>query len=97
MITDLPHTQDPITRDDYTASYEMRAWMEQVERQLQILTPEPVTTAQLTDEDSDINTINKREFRIAGNTTTGRLVYASGSDPSDTWLFMDGTLAHTPT
>jgi hypothetical protein len=95
MITTLPHTSDPIA-GEYPAEREFRAWMEQVERQLQILTPEPVTTAQLEDEESEINTINKQQFRLAGNTTTGRLVYASGPDPSDTWLFMDGTLAHTP-
>jgi len=33
-MNQLPHTEDPIARLDGTASYEMRAWMESVERQL---------------------------------------------------------------
>lgn len=54
------------------------------------------TTTELEDVSDLVNTSNKQQFKIVGNTTTNRLVYASGSADSDDWLFMDGTTAHTP-
>ena len=55
-----------------------------------------VTTANLEDISNAINTSDKEEFKIVGNSTTGRLVYAAGSAAGDIWKFMDGTTAHTP-
>lgn len=92
-MNQLPHTEDPISRMDGTASYEMRAWMESIERALLIA---QATTANLEDIGSDINLYGKSQFKFVGNITSGRIVYASGPDAGDDWLFMDGTTAHTP-
>ena len=35
MITDIPHTADPLVLSDGVATFEMRGWMEQVEQSLQ--------------------------------------------------------------
>lgn len=54
------------------------------------------TTAALEDITDAINTDNKVQFKQVGNTTTGRIIYASGTGVGDAWKFLDGTTAHTP-
>ena len=55
------------------------------------------TSTELDDISADINTSGKSQFKQVGNTTTNRLMYASGSSANDVWLYMDGSTAHTPT
>lgn len=55
------------------------------------------TTAELTAVANQVNTSdNKVNGYIVFNSTTSRYIYASGALDASTWLFMDGTLAHTP-
>lgn len=69
-----------------------------------ILSPSPltersnhtVTTAELTDINSAVNTSGKYKGRRLFNTTTNRWVYAGGTLNNSNWLFFDGTTAHTP-
>lgn len=55
-----------------------------------------VSTTALASISNVINTANKDIFKVIGNVTTGRMVYASGTSAAAVWKFMDGTTAHTP-
>ncbi len=54
------------------------------------------TTAELVDDTNLINTLDKGIKRFVINSTTDAIVRATGSGINDTWVNMDGTLAHTP-
>jgi len=54
------------------------------------------TTAELEQDTSVANTVRKFAGLWVLNSTSGRMVYASGSLPTDVWKFPDGTTAHTP-
>lgn len=54
------------------------------------------STGALADAANAVNTTGKYIGKIARNTSTGALVYASGTAPTDAWLNMDGSTAHTP-
>jgi hypothetical protein len=54
------------------------------------------TTTDLNDISDEANTMNKIEGREVFNTSTNRPVYATDAAAAGTWVFSDGTLAHTP-
>lgn len=58
--------------------------------------PQSRTSAQLAAIGDTINTIGKRAGTQAWNTTLNRPVWATGSTAGSTWVYADGTTAHTP-
>lgn len=93
---------DKIFRDP-----ELRAYFEQQKQILfQLWTRtggnnDAITPQHPTAELEDIsNSVNTSEAKILGyivrNTTTGALVFASGSADGDVWHYYDGSTAHTP-
>ena len=54
------------------------------------------TTAELTSAASTVNTTRKYLGKVMINQTTGALVYATGSSPTDVWKTVDGATTYTP-
>lgn len=54
------------------------------------------TTTQLASAADTINTESKGPGRMCWNTTANRPVWATGSTATATWVYADGTTAHTP-
>lgn len=55
------------------------------------------TTANFAVASNSRNTTGKYAGRMCWNTSLGRPIWATGSAATDTWVFADGTTAHTPT
>ena len=56
------------------------------------------TSVTLQDANDPVNQANKFLGKMAFDLTEEVFVYASGDEPTDTWLYVsDNTLAHTPT
>ena len=62
------------------------------EAELNALLNPTATTAELTDVDADINTIDKFTGKPAYDTTLSEPVWASGPDPADPWNQARGTV-----
>ena len=54
------------------------------------------TAAQFGDDAHAVNTTGKKAGRPGFDTTGGRPVWATGSTPTSTWVYADGTVAFTP-
>lgn len=54
------------------------------------------TTAELEDIGNSVNIVNKREGIVRRNTTTSKIVVASGDQAADVWQDSDGATLHTP-
>lgn len=54
------------------------------------------TTAELASATDAVNVTYKEVGRQVFNTTLNRPVYATGSLAGSTWVFADGTVAHSP-
>lgn len=54
------------------------------------------TTTQLVDKTNTVNTTYKKAGRSIFNTTTGKPVWAVGSNATDVWKDATGATAHTP-
>ena len=54
------------------------------------------TTAELDDAGDLINTTNKYAFKMFGNMTTGKPVFATGTCAAAVWNDATGSTAHTP-
>lgn len=54
------------------------------------------TTAQLVDEDDEINVRDKFAGRMVWDSTLGQPVWADDAGINDTWSLATGVVAHTP-
>jgi hypothetical protein len=60
------------------------------------IAPQTATTTNLTSLAAAVNTTGKTAGKTVFNTTLGQPVWASGSSAASTWVYADGTTAHTP-
>lgn len=78
-----------------------RALVEELERLILQLTKQnddipQETAANLSDQDSAINTVGKKDGKLVIDTTNSRLMYALGATPTSDWRVVDGSASVTP-
>jgi hypothetical protein len=89
----IPHTAQPISKDDLTASFEMRAWMESIESKVN---PPSVLAADIADITANINVNDKYSGKRVWDSTNNRELRANGKLASDVWHVIDGSATVTP-
>lgn len=62
----------------------------------QEIVPNGIDTGSLNDVTNPINTNNKLTGKMEFNTTVDRPVWSTGDNPTDVWVYADGTTANTP-